>query len=127
MAFGPRIDAAKQKVDFWEKRFESHLGDYLNHADTAKRLFDASAAPEGEGSVRSRRLWQMVSKLEEQELLHHALAGYEIRAMASEYSPPVHLQQLRKALVSKDEMKRVAQVLKHVPARQLEHFHDWRR
>jgi hypothetical protein len=116
---GPRIDAAKQKVDFWEKRFESHLGDYLNHADTAKRLFDASAAPEGEGPVRSRLLWQLVSKLEEQELLHHALAGYEIRALASEYSPPVHLQQLRKALVSKDEMKRVAQVLKHVPARQL--------
>jgi len=31
----------------------------------------------------------------------------------------VHLQQLRKAVVSKDELKRVAQVLKHVPARKL--------
>ena len=31
----------------------------------------------------------------------------------------MHLQQLRKALVSKDEMKQVEQVLKHVPAKQL--------
>src|SRR5450432_4223525 len=116
---GPRIDAAKQKVDFWEKRFESHLGDYLNHADTAKRLFDASAAPEPESSTRNRLLSQLLSRLESQELLHHVLAGYEIRPLASEYSPPVHLQQLRKALVSKDEMKRVAQVLKHVPAKKL--------
>ncbi len=59
-----------------------------------------------------------MSKLEEQEILYHVLAGYEIRPLAADYSPPVHLQQLRKALVSKDEMKRVAQVLKHVPARQ---------
>src|ERR1700728_1092378 len=35
------------------------------------------------------------------------------------YSPPVHLQQLRKALVSKEEMKRVEGILKQVPARQL--------
>ncbi len=53
---GPRIDAAKQKVDFWDKRFESHLGDYLNHSDTARRLFDSSGAPEGEAPVRSRLL-----------------------------------------------------------------------
>ncbi len=116
---GPRIDAAKQKVDFWNKQFESHLGDYLNNPDNAKRLFDAPSAPEGEAPIRARLLSQLISRLEEQEILYHVLAGYEIRPLASEYSPPVHLQQLRKALVSKDELKRVAQVLKHVPARKL--------
>jgi len=116
---GPRIDAAKQKVDYWDKQFANHVGDYLNNADSARRLFDASSAPEGEGPARARLLSQLVSRLEEQEILYHVLAGYEIRPLASEYSPPVHLQQLRKALVSKDELKRVAQVLKHVPARQL--------
>src|SRR5262249_15824052 len=45
--------------------------------------------------------------------------GYEIRTVAPQYHPPVHLQQLRKALVSKDELKRVEQVLKQVPAKQL--------
>jgi class 3 adenylate cyclase len=117
--FGPRIDAAKQKVDFWEKQFQSHLGDYLNNPENARRLFDSAGAGETEGETRERLLSQLVSKLEELEILYHALAGYEIRTLASDYSPPVHLQQLRKALVSKDEMKRVAQVLKHVPARQL--------
>jgi hypothetical protein len=117
--FGPRIDAAKQKVDFWEKQFQSHLGDYLNNPENARRLFDSAGAGEAEGETRERLLSQLVNKLEEQEILYHVLAGYEIRTLSSDYSPPVHLQQLRKALVSKDEMKRVAQVLKHVPARQL--------
>jgi hypothetical protein len=117
--FGPKIDAAKQKLDFWDKKFEGTLGDYLNSSDSAKLLFDAAGAPEPEASTRNRLLSQLLSRLESQELLHHVLAGYEIRAIAADYSPPVHLQQLRKALVSKDEMKRVAQVLKHVPAKKL--------
>jgi hypothetical protein len=117
--FGPKIDAAKQKLDFWDKKFEGTLGDYLNSSDSAKLLFDAAGTPEPESSTRNRLLSQLLSRLESQELLHHVLAGYEIRSIAAEYSPPVHLQQLRKALVSKDEMKRVAQVLKHVPAKKL--------
>jgi hypothetical protein len=115
----PKIDAAKQKLDFWDKQFQSHLGEYLNNAETAKRLFDASGITGEEAEKRSRLLSQLVSRLEEQELLYHVLAGYEIRSIASQYCPPVHLQQLRKALVSKEEMKRVVQVLKHVSARQL--------
>ena len=116
---GPKIDAAKQKLDFWDKKFEGTLGDYLNNSDSAKILFDGAGAPEPEASTRTRLLSQLLSRLESEELLHHVLAGYEIRSIAADYSPPVHLQQLRKALVSKDEMKRVAQVLKHVPARKL--------
>ena len=116
---GPKIDAAKQKLDFWDKKFEATLGDYLNSSDSAKLLFDAAAAPEPEASTRARLLSQLLARLESQELLQHVLAGYEIRSIAADYSPPVHLQQLRKALVSKDEMKRVAQVLKHVPAKKL--------
>jgi len=47
------------------------------------------------------------------------MAGYEIRAIASEYCAPVHLQQLRKAVVSKEEAKRVEEILKQVPAKRL--------
>src|SRR5205807_1553475 len=36
-----------------------------------------------------------------------------------EYCPPLHLQQLRRALVSKDELKQVEQVIKQVPAKKL--------
>lgn len=114
-----RIDTAKEKVEFWDKQFGSLLGDYLNDAENAKRLFDASNGPANEAALRARLLSELIAKLEERGLLHHALAGYEIRSLAPEYSPPVHLQQLRKALVSKEELKRVAEVLKQVPARKL--------
>ncbi|HEV2113239.1 MAG TPA: hypothetical protein VGR50_03765, partial [Terriglobales bacterium] len=116
---GPQIDSARQRVEFFTKGYSGRLGDYLNEPGNAKRLFDADSAPEGEKSARAQMLWQLLDRLEQHEILYHVLAGYEIRPIASEYSPPVHLQQLRKALVSKDELKRVEQVLKHVPARQL--------
>jgi hypothetical protein len=116
---GPKADAAKQKLDFWDKRFESRLGDYLNNAENAKILFDPAGASEFEAPIRARLLSQLVQRLEQQEILYHVLAGYEIRSLVPDFCPPVHLQQLRRALVSKEELKRVAQVLKHVPARNL--------
>lgn len=115
---GPQIDAAKQKLDFYNKDYRGRLGDYLNDPENAKRLFDASG-PDAEGGEQARLLGQLVDRLEQQDVLYHVLASYEIRPIAKDYCPPVHLQQLRKALVSKDEMKQVEQVLKHVPAKQL--------
>jgi hypothetical protein len=116
---GPEIDAAKQKLDFFTKDYKGRLGDYLNEPENAKRLFDQAAAPEAEKALCAKMLSELMERLEQREILYHVLASYEIRPIASEYSPPVHLQQLRKALVSKEELKRVEQVLKQVPARQL--------
>jgi class 3 adenylate cyclase len=116
---GPQIDAAKQKLDFLTKDYKGRLGDYLNEPENAKRLFDQASAPEGGKPLCAKMLSELLDKLEQREVLYHVLASYEIRPIASEYSPPVHLQQLRKALVSKEELQRVEQVLKQVPARQL--------
>jgi len=55
---GPKNRRAKQKLDFWDKKFESHLGDYLNNSDTAKVLFDATGTPGAEGQARARHLSQ---------------------------------------------------------------------
>src|SRR5437667_11188835 len=52
-------------------------------------------------------------------MLLHVLASYEVRPIVDEYCPPLHLQQLRRALVSKDELKQVEQVIKQVPAKQV--------
>src|SRR2546429_9722716 len=52
-------------------------------------------------------------------MLLHVLASYEVRPIVDEYCPPLHLQQLRRALVSKDELKQVEQVIKQVPAKKL--------
>ena len=116
---GPQIDAAKQKLDFFNKDYKGRLGDYLNDPENAKLLFDASAGPEGEAGRRARMLSQLLERLEQQDVLYHVLASYEMRPIAKEYCPPVHLQQLRKAIVSKEELKPVEQVLKHVPAKKL--------
>jgi class 3 adenylate cyclase len=116
---GPPIDAAKQKLDFLTKDYKGRLGDYLNEPENAKKLFDQAAIAEGDGSFRSKLLSDLLERLEQGEIIYHLLASYEIRPIAAEYSPPVHLQQLRKALVSKEELKRVESVLKQVPARRL--------
>lgn len=115
----PPIDTAKQKLDFLTKDYKGRLGDYLNEPENAKRLFYPTSGSEADGSLPSKLVSDLLDRLEQQEIIYHVLAGYEIRPIAAEYSPPVHLQQLRKALVSKEELKRVETVLKQVPARQL--------
>jgi 2'-5' RNA ligase len=116
---GPQIDAAKQKLDFFNKDYKGRLGDYLNEPENAKRMFDVASGPEGESAKRAGLLTNFVERLEQLEILYHVLASYEIRPIARDYCPPVHLQQLRKALVSKEELKRVEEVIKQVPAKQL--------
>src|SRR5712692_9100554 len=116
---GPQIDAARQKLDFFVKDHAGKLGEYLNEPENAKRLFDVSSASESEAPTRARLLSHLLDRLEQYEILYHVLASYEIRPIASDYCPPVHLQQLRKALVSKEELKQIEQVIKHVPAKKL--------
>jgi hypothetical protein len=117
--FGPQVEAAKQKLDFFLKGHHGQLGNYLNEPKNAAKLFDPAAEPEMLRARRTQLLTRFMERMEQQEVLYHVLAGYEIRSIAAQYHPPVHLQQLRKALVSKDELKRVEQVLKQVPAKQL--------
>jgi len=117
--FGPQVEAAKQKLDFFLKGHHGQLGSYLNEPKNAAKLFDPAAEPEALRAQRTQLLTRFMERMEQQEVLYHVLAGYEIRSLAAQYHPPVHLQQLRKALVSRDELKRVEQVLKQVPAKQL--------
>ncbi|HEY2121777.1 MAG TPA: hypothetical protein VGH37_21525 [Candidatus Acidoferrum sp.] len=118
--FAPQLDNARHHVDFVSQDYQGKLGDYLNEPENAKRLFDvACAADETDRSTRARLLAQLTQKLEERELMMHILASYEIRPIASNFCPPVHLQQLRKALVAKEEAKRVEEMLKRVPTKRL--------
>ena len=114
------LKRARQQVDFVSQDYQGRLGDYLNEPENAKRLFDASgASDESERTTRATLLAQLTQRLEERELMLHILASYEIRPIAENFCPPVHLQQLRKALVTKEEAKRVEEMLKQVPAKRL--------
>ena len=118
----PQIDSAKQRQDFLAEEYKNRLGDYLNQPENARRLFDAEAPieeGEADAETRSQLLEEWVHRLEERDLLFHVLASYELRKFSREYSPPVHLQQLKKAMVNRDEAKRVATILEQFPARKI--------
>ncbi|MFZ0580859.1 MAG: hypothetical protein WBY66_20900 [Candidatus Acidiferrales bacterium] len=119
---GPQIDSAKQHMNFRIEEYRNRLGDYLNQPQNARRLFDPQA-PAGEGEntrqTRSQLLEEWFHRLEERDLLFHVLAGYELRRIYADYCPPIHLQALKKALVNRDEAKRVETILEQFPARKI--------
>ena len=106
---------------FLLEEHKGRLGDYLNQPANAKRLFDTAHLPK----VTPRRrcacgyCQEWVHRLEERDLLFHVLASYELRKIHGEYCPPIHLQQLKKALVYREEAKRVEQILEQYPARKV--------
>jgi len=117
---GPRLEAAKGKVEFLNQEDQSRLGGYLNEPENARRLFDPQwvGGQSGEAAeTRTRLLDEWMSRLERRGLLLHILASYELRNLYLDFCPPVHLQQLKKALVSRDELKRVEDILRQFPAR----------
>jgi len=117
----PRIEASRGEADYVAKQHQERLGDYLNQPENARRLFDPAASGEPRGSsaeLRARLLEELVARLEQRDLLVHILASYQLRNICHDYCPPIHLQQLKKALVSREEFKRVEDILKQFPARQ---------
>jgi hypothetical protein len=122
----PPIDAAKQRMDFLTEEYQSRLGDYLNQPENSGRLFGAQTSNQssnGEGEAppetRAQLREEWVHRLEERDLLFHVLAGYELRRIHAEYCPPIHLQQLKKAIVNREEQKRVEAILEQFPARKI--------
>ena len=113
----PQQEAAQEHSE--SRDAHGKLGDYLNDPENARRLFDSTGLDEAERATRGRLLAQFTAKLEEKELIPHVLASYDIRPIATDFCPPVHLQQLKKAVVSKEEARRVEELLKQVAAKKL--------
>jgi len=121
----PPIDAAKQRLEFLTEEYKSKLGDYLNQPENARRLFGAHTSDpengesEAPAKVRGQLRDEWMHRLEERDLLFHVLASYELRRIYAEYCPPIHLQQLKKAIVNREEQKRVETILEQFPARKI--------
>jgi class 3 adenylate cyclase len=111
----PQLEAAKVRSEFVAGEQASQLVDYLSEPENARLLFDPSFSPDRPGAAR--RLDQWLDRIEQGGLLANLLASYELRNIYLDYCPPLHLQQLRKALVSKDDYDRTAAILKQFPAR----------
>ncbi len=105
----PLIEAAKNKADFIGQECDRVLGDYLNEPENAHWLFDADWQGNKEPAAERAPHGSMtgVARLEKRDLLIHVLASYELRNIYHDYCPPIHLQQLKKALVSREELEHV--------------------
>ncbi len=117
----PRIEASHSEADYLAKQYQERLGDYLNQPENARSLFDPAAvngSNRGKTGLRAQLLEELIVRLEQRDLLVHILASYQLRNICHDYCPPIHLQQLKKALVSREELKRVEEILKQFPARQ---------
>jgi hypothetical protein len=114
-SLAPKLEASKVRSEFVSEEQESQFGDYLSEPENARALFDPAASPDRTGATQ--RLEQWLARLEESGLLAHLLASYELRNIYLDYCPPLHLQQLRKALVSKEAYERTVEILKQFPAR----------
>ncbi len=123
----PQLVSARQRLEFLTEDLQNRVGDYLSQPANVQRLFDPHPLPgeapgpggETPAETRSKMLEEWVHRLEERDLLFHVLASYEMRKISADYCPPVHLQQLKKALVQREEAKRVAQILEKFPARKV--------
>ena len=116
----PSIESTRQRMEFLSDEFRGRIGNYLNDPQNIRRLFDPRATLDEDDAppeARERLLNEWVRRLKAIDLLTHVLAGYEARRIYADYCPPVHLQQLKKALVIREEQKRVARILEQFPAR----------
>ncbi len=111
----PQLETAQQKIGFLSEQRHADVEEYLNQPENARVLF----AMHNSGDVGGTLLDEWVARLERNEILIHVLASYEVRNLHLDFCPPLHLQQLRRALVSREEFKRVEEILIQFPAKQI--------
>jgi len=86
---------------------------YLCAPENAQELV-AGGSPEEvtpRGKAQKAILTAWVETLERENVMEHVLASYEAVPLLGEYSPPINAQQLKNALISKTELKRVETLL----------------
>jgi len=92
---------------------ERTLDGWLNVPENAQELVGGGVPDEAtpEGRSQKARLVAWVDRLEEEELLQYVVASYEVAPLLVEYSPRINPQQLKNALISKEERGRVEKLI----------------
>ena len=85
----------------------------LSVNDNAQELFGGGAPDESTPKGKSQKalLEGWMSFLKDNGVLEHVLASYEAVPLLTQYSPPINPQQLKNAIISKVERKRVESLL----------------
>jgi len=89
------------------------LEGWLNVPENAEVLVGSGipddSTPEGESQKVRLMAWREL--LEREEAMDHVVASYEVVPILNEYSPTINAQQLKNALISKEERNRVEKVI----------------
>ena len=90
---------------------DSHDG-LLNVPENAHEILAGGSPDDSQkGKAQKNMLSAWVDLLEEEEVMEHVLASYEVVPLLAQYSPPINPQQLKSALISRSERKRVELLL----------------
>jgi hypothetical protein len=86
---------------------------WLNVPENAPELVSSGTPDDStpEGRSQEVRLDAWTEALERERVLDQVIACYEIVPLLAEYSPRIHVQQLKNALISKEERERVERLI----------------
>jgi len=92
---------------------ERTLDGWLNVPENAQELVGGGTPDDStpEGRWQKERLSAWVGCLEREKLMEYVVASYEVAPLLSEYSPLVNPQQLKNALISREERARVEKLI----------------
>ena len=92
---------------------EEEIQGLLNTPENAQEIM-AGGSPDDatpKGKIQKILLNAWVDLLEKENVLDNIIASYEVVPLLSQYSPPINPQQLKNALISRSERKRVESLL----------------
>ncbi len=102
-----------RQLNIAEDNDEETLDGYLSAPENAQELMAGGAPDEStpRGKAQKAILGGWVELLESHNVMEHVIASYEAVPLLAEYSPPINAQQLKNALISRGERKRVEGLL----------------
>jgi len=91
----------------------ARVGGWLNSPDNAQLLVAGGSPDESATMGRGQRalLAAWTQSLEDSGVMPHVISSYEVVPLLGEYAPIINPQQLKNALISRTERKRVEQLL----------------
>lgn len=92
-----------------ERAFEA----WLNVPENAQELVGGGAPDDSspEGRSQKTRLAAWVELLEDEKVMEYVVASYEVAPLLAEYSPRINPQQLKNALIFREERSRVEKLI----------------
>ncbi len=92
---------------------ERAINAWLNVPENAQELTGSGVADEStpEGRAQKTRLATWQALLDREKLMEYVIASYEAVPLLAEYSPRINAQQLKNALISREERTRVEKLI----------------